>query len=220
MLKKLSLVIPYYNDEGCAHPFVTELKTELDGLDYDLILVDDGSKDGTPQELDRLEGEHVQVVHNEINLDYGGAIQTGLRAAGGDIIGFTCGDGEVSPEDIARVFRRMEDWDVVKAVREKRSDGLLRTIITKVFNLFNAFRFGLGLKDVNGYPVYFKREVYETLSELRNDWLFNLDLYRKMRKKNYKILEVAVGHGPRLCGKSHMTPRRILKMVWHYFFYK
>lgn len=214
------MIIPYYNDEGCSLPFVTELKNKLEKIDYDLILVDDCSTDSTPEELDRLAGQRVRVVHNEINLDYGGAIKAGLQIAEGDVVCFTCGDGEVSPEEIVDVFRNIENWEVVKAARSKREDGLARQIITRVFNALTEFRFRLGLKDVNGYPVFIKKEIYLAQKGLRSDWLFNLDLYRKMLANNVKIMEVPVRHGTRLCGRSHMTPRRIVTMVLKYFLYR
>ncbi len=68
----LSLVIPFYNDSGCPIPFVTELKKELKGVDYELILVNDYSSDSTSEELDSLKDENTHVIHNKQNLDYGG----------------------------------------------------------------------------------------------------------------------------------------------------
>jgi dolichol-phosphate mannosyltransferase len=217
---KLSLVIPYYNDEGCPAPFVKELKKMLGTVDYELILVDDCSTDTTPEELDGLEDERTRAVHNEKNRDYGGAIQAGLRLAKGDIVAFTCGDGEVTPEEVVNVLRKMNDWEVVKAVRLKRKDGWIRIVITNAFNILSEFRFRLGLRDINGYPVFMKKEVYTSLGEIREDWLFNLDLYRKIKKNNIQIQEVPILHRTRLSGKSHMTPARILKMISSYLSFR
>lgn len=218
--KDLSIVIPFYNDEGCAEPFVTELKKELEGMNYELVLVDDCSTDSTCQELDKLADERVRVIHNKWNMDYGGAIMTGFKIAEGNIICFTCGDGEVTPKAVVNVYKLMNDCEVIKAVRIKRKDGLIRRFLSTSFNLFTDFRFCVGLRDVNGYPVFIKREIYESLPNIRKDWLFNLDLYRKIIARNHKIREVCVEHKSRLSGKSHMSQTRITKMIIKYFIYR
>ena len=97
---ELSIVIPFYNDAGCPIPFVKKLKKELKGINYEIILVDDCSKDSTSDELNSLKETRIKVMHNKKNKDYGGAIMTGLDVAKGKILGFTCGDGEVSVKDI------------------------------------------------------------------------------------------------------------------------
>jgi len=218
--KELSIVIPYYNDAGCPRPFITALQNELEGIDYELILVDDGSTDSTPEEMDKLAGKRVAVFHNQENKDYGGAIMTGLSQAQGSILCFTCGDGEISPRQIVDVFSERKDLDVIKALREHRKDGLKRIVMTKVFNLFCRARFGVRLKDTNGYPVFMKRGVYESVANIRTDWLFNIDLYRKILAANYTIAELPVKHQDRMSGKSHMTMGRIFKMVLKLFVYR
>lgn len=218
----LSLVVPFYNDAGCPIPFVRELQEELKDMDYELILVDDCSSDTTPQELHSLKSKNIHVILNKKNLDYGGAIITGLKEAKGNIWGFTCGDGEISAEDIVRVYKEMKkrNSNIIKAVRQNREDGLVREIISKVFNLLSKIRFNLNIEDINGYPVFFKREVYEKVSKLRTDWIFNIDLLRKIIFKGYKVESVLVRHHKRLKGRSHMVPLRIAKMVIKYFKYK
>lgn len=216
----LSLVIPFYNDVGCPIPFVGELKKEFKGIEYELILVDDCSTDKTLEELNSLKAKNVRVIHNEQNRDYGGAVMEGFKKAKGDILGFTCGDGEVTPEDVARVYKEMKNYDIIKAVRTNREDGLNREFISKVFNLLSWWRFKLKIKDINGYPVYFKKEVYQGLTNIRTDWIFNIDLLRKITSRGYKIENVLVTHKKRFKGKSHMTPLRITKMVINYLKYK
>lgn len=216
----LSLVIPFYNDSGCPIPFVRDLKRELKGIKYEIILVDDGSKDNTPNELLKLKGKNVKVIINEKNKDYGGAIMTGWNVAKGDIMGFSCGDGEVSAKQIVEVYKHMGNNDVIKAIRKNRQDGLDRKIISVVFNIWSRLRFGLNIPDINGYPIYFKRKAYSGLKNVRTDWLFNIDLLRKMIDKGYSIEGYVVEHKKRFKGKSHMTPKRIVKMVTRYLSYR
>ncbi len=222
---KLSLIIPFYNDVGCPIPFVNELQTELkkEKVDYELILVDDCSQDNTLGELKTLEGKNVRVIHNKVNQDYGGAIMAGLAEAKGEILGFTCGDGEVSAKDIVRVYCQMTDRDhILKTVRLNRQDGWQREYISKVFNLWSKIRFKIKIPDINGYPVFFKKECYAGLGghNVKTNWLFNIDLFRKMIKREYKIRNISVEHKKRAGGKSKMDPIRIVKMVLKYLGYK
>ena len=220
----LSLIIPYYNDSGCPKPFVTELQRELKGIDYEIILVDDCSKkDSTPEELDALKSKKVKVIHNKVNKDYGGAIMTGFEIAKGDILGWTCGDGEVTAKDVIKVYKEMrKEDDILKAIRLNRQDGISRKFISKVFNIWSKLRWGLNVADLNGYPVFFKRECYQDLGvhNVKTNWIFNTDLFRKMTAKGFKIREVEVIHEKRTSGKSHMKPLRIMKMVWRFIKYK
>jgi len=220
MTKELSIVIPFYNDSGNPIPFVNSLKKELMGIDYELILVDDASKDNTPLELDSLKSSKVKVIHNQWNMDYGGAIMTGLNVATGRVIGWTCGDGEVTPKSIVEVYNQKGTWPVIKAIRKRRRDGLLRSFLSKSFSIFTDFRFRLSLLDVNGYPVYIDKEIYATLPNSRKDWLFNLDLFRRIVSKGYKIWEIPVPHRPRFKGRSHMSPKKIIKMILKYLLYR
>jgi len=217
---RLSLVIPYYNDAGCPVPFIKKLQSELKNINYELILVNDCSQDTTPQELDSLKNKNIHIIHNKKNLDYGGAIIAGLKKAKGDILGFSCGDGEVSEENIVKVYENMGDFDVIKAIRKNRQDGINRKIIPLTFNILAKLRFNLKIKDVNGYPVFFKKEVYQKLHNLRTDWIFNTDLFRKIVSNKYEVHGVIVDHKKRSEGKSKMVPLRILKMVWRWVKYK
>lgn len=216
----LSIVIPFYNDEGCAKPFVTELKKELKGINYELILVDDCSTDNTAQELTELKSKNVKIIFNKKNLDYGGAIMAGLNYAKGDVLGFTCGDGEITAKAVVEVYKKIGNKDIIKAVRQNRQDGLSRKIISSIFNIWSKLRFNLNIKDINGYPVYFKKEIYQELKDLRTDWLFNTDLLRKISAKGYKIHGTEITHEKRFKGKSKMIPSRIIKMIIKYLTYK
>lgn len=217
----LSLIIPYYNDSGCPKPFVTELQKELKGKDYEIILVDDCSIDNTLEELKTLEGKNIKVIHNKKNKDYGGAIQSGLSQAKGKILGWTCGDGEVTAKDVIKVYNQWEDSDsILKAIRKNRQDGFTRIFISKFLNVWSKLRFRIKIKDINGYPVYFKKQDYDKVSNLRTDWIFNTDLFRKMTANGCKIREIPIWHKKRSAGVSHMNPMRIVRMVIGYIKYK
>lgn len=216
----LSIVIPFYNDSGCPAIFINQLKNALEEINYELILVDDCSTDDTPHELDLLKSKNVKIIHNAKNKDYGGAITTGLNEANGEIVGFTCGDGEVSADDIVKVYKNMGNCEVIKAIRHDRQDGIGRKFISMIFNVWSKFRFGITIRDINGYPLFMKREVYENISNLRTDWIFNIDMLRKIIKNGHEVKGFSVLHRERTKGKSHITFFRIIKMVWRFVKYK
>ncbi len=216
----LSIVIPFYNDAGCPKIFVNQLIKELGNIDYELILVDDCSSDSTLKELEELASKRVLVLHNNVNKDYGGAIMTGLNKARGEIIGFTCGDGEVTAKDVVKVYENMNNYDVIKAIRLNRQDGWQRKFISRIFNLWSKLRFGLVIEDINGYPFFMKREIYQKLSNLKSDWIFNIDMIRKIIAMDYEIKGIRVIHEKRVKGKSHMSPTRIIKMIFGFIRYK
>lgn len=217
---KLSLIIPFYNDSGCPIPFIKRLKKELNGIDYELILVDDCSADNTFNELATLRDKRISVILNKKNKGYGGAIMTGFGKAKGEILGFTCGDGEVTPKAIVEVYKQMGDSNIIKAVRKNRQDGLQRRVISKIFNLLCFLRFRLKIKDINGYPVYLKKEIYDSLPLLKTDSLFNLDLYQNLISQGYKIRGEYIPHQKRSNGISNMNFTRISKMAFNFLRYK
>jgi hypothetical protein len=79
------------------------------------------------------------------------------------------------------------------------------------------------MTDINGYPVYFKKEIYKDMDNfngIKEDWLFNIDFFRKFISRKYKIKEYVVEHKKRFKGESKMIPKRIIKMIKGYILYK
>lgn len=113
---KLSVVIPFHDEEGCAAGVVDELRGALAAaaVPYELILVDDNSADATPAILDDAARRDpaARVIHRSGNNGFGRAIRDGLEAAGGDAIAVYMGDGSDVPGDLVRCFRTMEERGV------------------------------------------------------------------------------------------------------------
>ena len=80
-------------------------------------------------------------------------------------------------------------------------------------------RFRINIRDINGYPLFLKKKIYKEHPPKRKDWLFNTDLIRSILSRGYKINEIEVSHEKRLKGKSHMTPKRIVRMTKGFFVY-
>lgn len=219
MEPELSLAIPFYNEEECAkqvtEQLVSTFKTKK--VDYELILINNGSTDRTPQILREMaeKNKNLKLVDISVNQDYGGGIMEGLKKANGRYVGFTCGDGEVSAEDTYKVYKtiKKKNIDICKTIRVSRKDGVIRTTYSKIFNKTVGLLFNLKTEDVNGYPMIMKTEVYTKIEPQIKNWIFNLDILHRAKKNNFTMKEIPVRHRPRLRGESKdFSPRKIVKI--------
>src|SRR5437762_5025399 len=135
----LSVFFPAYNDSGTIASMVirtVKAAAELTS-DFEIIVVDDGSGDGTAEIADELARTYPQVraVHHPINRDYGAALQTGFRAATKDLIFYTDGDAQYDPAEIALLWPKMTaEIDLVNGYKISRSDPFHRIVIGRVYH--------------------------------------------------------------------------------------
>jgi glycosyltransferase involved in cell wall biosynthesis len=219
MKPEISITIPAYNEEGSIEKTVGNLTKIFDEkkVNYEIVIVNNGSWDKTQEIIEKLskENNRITIIHIEPNRGYGGGIIAGMDNSKGEIIGWTCADEEISAEDTYRIYSAFKgnNAEVVKALRTKRTDGRFRIFTSFVFNFMSNARFRIKLKDINGYPVFFKREVYDKVKPDERAHLFNLDLMKKMRENRLRIIEIPVIHRKRKAGKSFMKPSRIIEMT-------
>ncbi len=215
----LSLSIPMWNEESCAEEGITELTSYLGrkGVSYEIIAVNNGSVDGTGKILERLarKNSRIKVVTLKKNQGYGGGILAGMKIAGGKYVGFTCADGQISPEDTYRVYAEAvrRDADLAKGDRENRDSPTIRKILTAGYWFGVNAIFMLGIKDVNGYPVIMKREVFRKLRVQKRDWLINLEMLHKVRRMGRSIVEVEVTSRKRRKGRSHVRWHTVISFL-------
>jgi polyisoprenyl-phosphate glycosyltransferase len=221
----VSIAIPIYNEEKGIEKTVKNLVKvfENNKVDYQLVLVNHGSWDNTENIINRLgkENKKLKIINLSKNLGYGGGVMYGLDNSDGKIIGFTCADEEVSAEDVYKIYNSLikNPVDVTKTRRTKRKDGTFRKITTFIFNNLILIRYNLKIKDVNGYPIFMKKELYLPVKAKEKTYLFNLDFLINMKKKNYRILEIPIIHQKRETGKSFMKLPRIFKMAMGFLWY-
>lgn len=222
---EVSITIPIYNEEAGIEDTIKNLVKELEKqkIDYEFVLVNHGSLDRTHLVLAKLAKKNKRLkIHNlPKNLGYGGGIMYGFEHSNGKYIGFTCADEEVSAEDVFRVYNilKKSEHDVSKSRRMNRKDGMFRKFSSFVFNSLISIRFNLGLKDINGYPIFMKRKVFPETRTKEIAYLFNLDLLKNMKNRGYKIIEIPIIHHKRKKGKSFMKLSRIFKMAFGFLKY-
>ncbi len=223
---ELSLAIPLYNEEANVASVVTELVRALENqnIDYELVLVNNGSEDATGAIIERMAQENPRLVpvHIPVNQGYGWGIITGLRHCRGRYLGYAWGDNQIRAEDVVRIFLRLREGnvDLVKSLRVKRHDGLQRLIITKVYNTVFPFFFPVHSADVNGCPKIFTREAYEAIRPQSKDWFLDAEIMIKAHRLGLRVEEVPVIFYPRASGKSKVRWKTVLEFALNMFRYK
>ena len=210
----ISIVIPFYNEEECFQDMLGPLVHALESIDYELILVDNGSRDATGDLIDKaiVANHRLKKVRIENNQGYGWGIINGLKMSKGEYIGFMCGDGQISAKDVVKTLLELRDssCDMVKVHRVKRKDGWVRIFTTRIFNAIVPFLFGLKSRDLNGTPKIFSRKVFGYVDLESKDWFIDVELMIKSEFLGLDIREVPVAFEARKQGTSHVS---ILKAV-------
>jgi len=223
-----SLALPFYNEEENIVPVVSQLTAALDRnrLDFELILVDNGSRDRTGELIGDLIASDARLKTAAVprNLGYGWGVRQGLSAATGRWIGFMDGDAQIEPEDAARFLLSVDDnYDMIKVRRRKRQDGLIRARVSEIYIILFCLLFSLPIYDINAKPVIFKRELLEPLDLTSRDWFIDAELMLKADFLGLTIREIPVIFRRRQAGRSSVRPTTVvefLKNITNYRFGK
>jgi glycosyltransferase involved in cell wall biosynthesis len=213
----LSVFFPAYNDSGTIASMViraVQAASELT-LDYEVIVVDDGSSDATAAVADELARtySHVRVIHHERNRGYGGALQTGIRAATKELIFYTDGDAQYDPAELVLLWRSLTpDADIVNGYKISRSDPLHRIIIGRLYHHIVSVMFGLKMRDVDCDFRLMRRSMFERIDLEKTSGVICLEMMKKVQDAGFRMVEVPVHHFHRAYGKSQFFNfRRIVK---------
>ncbi len=216
----LSLTIPLYDEEGNVARVVQALLDTFRKAEVPLtlILVDNGSRDGTRAIVQRLEREEPEVrgVYLDKNQGYGGGILAGMETAESPLLGYMWGDGQVGADDVIRVYRRLvsDDVDVAKARRVQRMDGWQRAIVTRVYNTSALWLFHVTSTDANGCPKIFTRDAWERLGPpISSDWFLDPEIMIGVAEQVMKLAEVDVVARARDFGVSKVGMGTVLEFA-------
>jgi len=205
---RLSYFFPAHNEEANLAGLVEEALATLPSLadTFEIIAVNDGSRDRTAAIADELTAAHpnlVRAVHHATNLGYGAALRSGLAAARYELVAFTDGDRQFQVTDLGRLTERLrggDNPDVVVGFRIKRADPLIRTIYARLYRLANRIFFGLTVTDVDCACKLFRREALDGLRVESGGAFFSAELLIKLRAAGRSVVEVGVPHYPRTAG--------------------
>ena len=212
-----SLVLPMYNEELNVEPVVEALLQALRGAGalFELLVVDNGSRDSTREKILGLAERHpeVRLVIVPVNEGYGWGVRAGFEAARGAAVGWMPGDGQIAPADVVRCWARFApgDVDMAKAERISRGDGWKRWLVSRVWNVTFRLLFAQAAEDVNGTPKIFWRRHLTWLNLRQKDWFIDAELMLKLRGRGARIAQVPIEFHARLEGRSNVRLRTVLE---------
>jgi glycosyltransferase involved in cell wall biosynthesis len=214
--KKISLIVPLYNEEENIRELITDITTSMEhsGLEYELILVDDGSTDAT---FSILEKEHKNYTHLKLiqlrrNFGQTSAMAAGFDLASGDVVIPLDGDLQNDPNDIPRLVAKLEEgYDVVSGWRKDRKDKFItRKIPSWTANFL--------ISKITGVPLH---DYGCTLKAYRSEVVKHTQLYGEMHRfipalakwAGANVTEIVVNHRPRIYGKTKYGLSRTIKVI-------
>jgi len=197
---------PCYNEEGNVASTVGHAVKVLDEMrvDYELIIVNDGSKDKTGEIANKIsrENSRVKVVHHPTNLGYGSALQSGFMAATKELVFYTDGDGQFDIKEMPPLLPLIEKYDIVSCYRLNRQDNLIRKINAWCWTKLVCFLFGMKVRDIDCAFKLYKREIFDKIKMESRGALIDTEILARAVKKGYTITQKGVHHYPRTAGKQ------------------
>ncbi len=216
----LSVFFPCYNDAQTIADLVEDALAILKKItnSYEVIVVDDGSRDTSKQILKELLKKHTQlrVVSHKKNQGYGGALKSGFKAARGNYIFYTDGDGQYDVKELPLLFKALKNnVSFVNGVKMNRSDPIYRVVIGKLYNFVVRLLFLLPLKDINCDFRLLKADLIKNVSFQSRSGTICIELVKKAQKNGAVFAQVPIHHYPRRFGKSQFfRPKKILKTMY------
>lgn len=207
---EFSVVVPVMNEEGNAANLAREIASVLDGRSYEMVFVDDCSRDDTRAELAALKAElpALRLVGHRKNSGQSRAVHTGVLAARAPIIGTLDGDGQNDPADLPKLLARLTRADapanlgMVAGNRAKRQDGWSKRAASRIANNIRKAALKDGADDSGSGVKVFKREAFLRLPYFDHMHRFMAAL---MLREGYAVEFLPVNHRQRSAGRSKYT---------------
>jgi len=213
----LSIIIPVMNEEKNILLLSTKLNEVLKKIDktYEIIFIDDGSKDNTINEITKIinKDKKVRLIEFRKNFGKSYALSEGFKEAKGEFIITLDGDLQDDPIEIPRFLEAIKDYDLVSGWKFKRKDPLTKRVPSKLANYVTKKATGVKIHDMNcGYKIYRK--------ELAKSLILYGDMHRYIpalaSAKGFKIGEIKVRHHPRIHGKSKYGFMRLFRGLFDF----
>lgn len=226
MSKLFTLVLPSYNEsESLPRALETceSLYKTLEGWDLEVVVVDDGSTDGSDGLLAELAQiyDWLRVVTHEVNQGYGAALRSGFIAARGKVVGYTDADNQFDVMEFVDALPLIEGHDLVAGFRVYRFDPLPRLVVSWVYNRLVRILFRVPVRDVDCSFKLMRRDKLDRLVLMCDDFFIDTEIAARARKWNWRITEIGVRHYPRTAGHTTVRPGdipRTLRRIYHMWF--
>lgn len=203
---RLSVFFPCHNEEANVERTTAAALKACRRLadEFEVIIVNDGSKDRTAELADGLAVRHpeVRVVHHPRNLGYGSALQSGYRAARKDWVFYTDGDGQFDFEEIERMLPLLQSHDIASGYRLNRQDNWQRRLNGWLWSHLTNLLLGFRVRDVDCAFKLFPRQLFDQIEMHSTGALIDAEVLAKATHLGYRIGQVGVHHYPRQVGEQ------------------
>jgi len=184
---------------------------------YEVIVVNDGSRDHTPLLLEELARTYpeVKIIHHKENRGYGGALRTGIANARKNLIFYTDGDAQYDVRELEKLLPLLtEGVDMVNGYKIGRSDPFYRAILGNLYRFTTRWLFGIKLRDIDCDFRLMRRSIFDRIALESNSGTICVEMVKKIEAAGFNIRETPVHHYYRSYGKSqYFTFRRLFKTV-------
>ncbi|NLD73765.1 MAG: glycosyltransferase family 2 protein [Chloroflexi bacterium] len=225
-MTSLSVGLPAHNEAANIGPMVDMVREKVGPLvdDLEIIVLDDGSSDGTGEVVRRLaeDDPRVRLIRHPVNQGYGAAVRDALWAATKELVFFTDSDRQFDIGEIDRFLPRIGEADLVIGYRYARSDPWHRRFFGNGWSWLVNLLFGYTARDVDCAFKLFRREILDAIEVRSGGAMFSAEFLVRAKAAGYRIVEEPVGHYPRVAGsQSGARPdvifrafRELFKMRW------
>ncbi len=200
----ISVFFPCYNEQGNVERTVQNAIDVLENLkaDFEIIIVDDGSRDETAKIADEIAARNnrVKVVRHPTNLGYGAALQSGFKAAKKELVFYTDGDGQFDINEMPPLLPLMEKFDIVSCYRINRQDPLVRKLNGWAWTKLVCFVFGINIRDIDCAFKLFKKIIFENMELSSTGALIDAEILARAVRKGCSVTQKGVHHYPRTDG--------------------
>lgn len=205
-MPSLSIVLPAYNEEenvASAVEQVSAVVQEL-GMDYEIILVNDGSADRTGEIGRELEQRvpNFRLVEHYPNRGYGGSLKAGFAAATKDLVAFVPADNQFDFSEVSQLLERLDEADIVSGYRADRQDSFIRKFNALGWNMVVRLLFGSLCRDIDCGFKLFRREILDRVNIVSDGAMIDTEFLAGAKARGYRIVDVPVTHLPRVAGEA------------------
>lgn len=213
---RLSVILPAFNEEDNIASTLIQAEVYLSKAcpEYELIVVDDGSRDGTAAIVEHMmeRNPQIRLIRHGVNRGYGAALRSGFSVAKGELVFFMDADGQFDITDLSRLLPLAPEYDGIVGFRIRRHDSFIRRLNAFGWNTLIRFLLGVNIRDIDCAFKLYHRRVLEAITLESDGAMINAEMLAKVAARGFRLAEVGVSHYPRRTGQpTGSSPEVILK---------
>lgn len=216
-IPELSALMPAYNEQEVLPVALEEAVVALEDLckRWELLVVDDGSTDRTPEILAEasIEEPRIRVITQEQNHGYSQALIRGFSECRHEAVFYTDADAQFDLHDIAELYPQLAEFDMVTGYRVARQDRWSRFVTSGVYNRLQGWFLGLKVRDVNCAFKLFRRSFFDSVRLTSDGFLIDAELYARAKMVGLSWTQVGVRHRPRELGSTTVSTSTVMETL-------